>query len=370
MRAAILTLLMAMAGASVLAETATKDANAGAQPPILLGVWYGVYDLPNGAAGAKAEMWMEISYQLSVNGFDVRGHDRWNILDEEHPKAHGKASLGRNAENFDTFSGVIAQDGRTVEFREDNREGHIDAELSGDGVLDAKYYPEGSRTPGFSVRLERVDEHYTPTEINVLGIDVSHHSGAVDWKKVRAQGFRFAYVKASEGVDNPDAMFDEHWKTLRELDMARGAYHFYVTEDDPVAQAKFFASRLGDDIGTLPPAVDVELLGKNTTGDMTDELLTFLRTLEKETGKKPLIYTNSTFWDKYYRPEFSDYPLWMAEYGVVMPKTPFGWKRWMFWQRAENKVIDGVEKDADVSMVHPSIDLKTMLPKKSTAGGK
>ncbi|HUP43117.1 MAG TPA: GH25 family lysozyme, partial [Thermoanaerobaculia bacterium] len=38
----------------------------------------------------------------------------------------------------------------------------------------------------------------------VLGIDVSHYSGAVDWQAVRAAGYAFAYVKATEGVDSAD----------------------------------------------------------------------------------------------------------------------------------------------------------------------
>ena len=145
--------------------------------------------------------------------------------------------------------------------------------------------------------------------------------------------------------------------------MERGAYHFYVTEDDPVEQAKFFASRLRADPGTLPPAVDVELLGANTTGDLSAKLLTFLRTLEEELGVKPAIYTNSGFWDKYFRPEFSAYPLWMSEYGVKLPKVPFGWKKWLFWQTAEDRKVAGVEKSADITMIHPSVDLHTLREK-------
>lgn len=200
-------------------------------------------------------------------------------------------------------------------------------------------------------------------DAEVLGIDVSHHSGQVDWRRVQDQGFRFAYVKASEGMDDADAMFATHWKALREAGMARGAYHFYVTEDDPVAQAKFFASRLREDSGTLPPAVDVEVLGHGTTGDMSATLSTFLRTLEEEIGVKPLIYTSPAFWDKYLRPEFSEYPLWIAEYGVETPKVPSGWTTWLLWQYAGDHKVEGVENTADLSRVHPSVDLDALQKK-------
>jgi lysozyme len=206
--------------------------------------------------------------------------------------------------------------------------------------------------------LDLIDTHYSPSDATRMGVDISHHSGDVDWAAVREAGFSFAYVKASEGVDNLDPRFEDHWAQLKALDFPRGAYHFYVTEDDPVEQAKFFASRLKDDPGTLPPVVDVELLGKNTEGDMTETLLSFLKTLEAETGLRPMIYTSPNFWDRYYRPEFSNYHLWLSEVGVVMPKVPFGWRNWTLWQRKINQSLEGVEKDADISILHPELDLE------------
>jgi lysozyme len=359
MRFALALMLAALLSNPAFA-TDPVEATGPPQPPQLLGVWYGEFTVQTATGPESAEMWMEISWQLSVDGWDVRGHKRWNVLDEPHENADGGAALGRDAERFDSVSGRIAADRKTVNLTEGHAKGQIEAALSAPDVLDATFHPHASGAPVHSVRLTRIDTHYTPTDTNVLGLDVSHHSGAVDWQRVKQQGYRFAYVKSSEGVDNPDAMFEEHWKGLSEAGLPRGAYHFYVTEDDPVEQAKFFASRLRDDPGTLPPAVDVELLGKGTEGDMTATLLTFLRTLEAELGIRPMIYTDSKFWNRYFRPELSAYPLWMAEYGVHMPKVPFGWKSWLFWQHSADRQVDGVEKTADISMVHPQVDIETL----------
>jgi lysozyme len=362
MRLAALALSFLFLGAAGKGDEAHK-AEGPRQPPQLLGVWYGAYDVPMGQATYKAEMWMEVAFQESENGFDVRGHCRWNVLDEDGEKAHGKKSLGMHAEYYDAFDGRIAPDGKSVRLTGASREGYLQAKIVDDNTLAGRYFPEHGKEPPFTVELKRVDSDYSPTKINVLGIDISHHSGNVDWQRVKKQGFRFAYVKATEGVDNPDALFAAHWQALREAGLERGAYHFYVTEDDPVEQAKFFASRLRDDPGTLPPAVDIELLGNNTTGDLTAKLLTFLRTVEQEIGVKPVIYTNSTFWDKNFKPEFSAYQLWMSEYGVKMPKVPFGWKRWLFWQTAKDRKVAGVEKSADISMIHPEVNVHTLAEK-------
>ena len=333
------------------------------QPPQLLGVWYAEYELQTAAQTHQAEMWMGVYWQLSQDGWDIRGHNRWNVLDEPEEEKKGPGSGGREFEHFDSFSGRIASDGKSVVITEDHRQTPIEATLVAGDTMEATFKPHDDSSSPFSVRLTRIDTHYEPSVAHVLGIDVSHHSGHVDWKQVKEQGYHFAYVKSSEGVDNPDAMFEEHWKALREVGMPRGAYHFYVTEDDPVEQAMFFASRLRGDPGTLPPAVDVELVGAHTTGDMTATLLHFLRTLKREVGVTPMIYTNADFWDGRYRPEFSDYPLWMAEYGVIMPKVPFGWKNWLFWQRAADQNVKGVEKSADINMIHPGFDLHTLRAK-------
>ena len=196
-----------------------------------------------------------------------------------------------------------------------------------------------------------------PSEVR--GIDVSHYSGAVDWNAVRDAGIHFAYVKASEGVDAADPSFAGHWETLGGLPILRGAYHFYVTEDDPEEQARFFLSQVTLAPGDLPPVVDVELLGRGTQPGLADRLETFLEIVEKETGARPIIYTAPNFWNAHLTDRFGDYPLWVAEYGVSEPVTPQGWGAWTLWQWEKDVDVPGVEKGADLSHLHPETDLES-----------
>lgn len=335
-----------------------KPAITGVDIPQLLGVWYGEYSVSTDGKDNRAEMWMEVSYQLHENGYHIRGYNRWNIPTDKEDGLVGAKSKGESAEHFDTFAGTIAKNGKTVSFVEDRRKSTIAADLIDSETMRIALTPHGKTEAAFTTTLKRIDTKYAPTDINVLGIDVSHHSGNVDWQRVKDAGYRFAYVKATEGVDNPDAMFASHWQQLQKINLPRGAYHFYVTEDDPEQQARFFISHLQADPGTLPPVVDVEVLGKNTHGDMSANLLRFLRLVEKELGVKPMIYTSPQFWDKFYQPEFADYYLWLSEYGVKMPKVPFGWKNWSFWQYSIDQAVDGVDKTADISMIHPKLSVK------------
>ncbi len=195
----------------------------------------------------------------------------------------------------------------------------------------------------------------------VHGVDVSHYSGSVDWELVAGAGYAFAYVKATEGVDSPDPAFPDHWQRLRQAGLHRGAYHFYVTEDDPEEQARFFLETVEHRPGDLVPAVDVEVLGHGTKPGLVDRLRTFLDRVQAELGVRPLIYTSPKFWDAHLGPGFDEHPLWVAEYGVDAPRVPEGWSRWTLWQWKDDHDVPGVEKDADVSRLHPQVPLEGLV---------
>src|SRR2546430_10308835 len=44
------------------------------------------------------------------------------------------------------------------------------------------------------------------------GVDVSFYQGTVNWAKVKSAGITFAFVRASDGLGNPDSQFTNNWK--------------------------------------------------------------------------------------------------------------------------------------------------------------
>ena len=184
------------------------------------------------------------------------------------------------------------------------------------------------------------------------GLDVSGHSGTVDWSRLVADGHSFAFVKATEGMDLKDPAFDEHWAGAKAAGLFRGAYHFYVTEDDPEAQARFFTSVVQLEPGDLAPVVDIELMGHGTPPGLPDRFKKFLDLIEGHYGVKPIIYTAPNFWDQHLTDQFGAYPLWVAEYGVEAPRLPRGWQAWHLWQFQGDASVPGVEKSVDLSHVN------------------
>lgn len=84
------------------------------------------------------------------------------------------------------------------------------------------------------------------------GIDVSHHQGQIDWRRVAADDVAFAVIKATEGGDHVDDAFDRNLREARAAGLAVGAYHFFTFCRPGADQAKNFISVVPRDQPLLP----------------------------------------------------------------------------------------------------------------------
>ncbi len=194
------------------------------------------------------------------------------------------------------------------------------------------------------------------TSIN--GIDISHFQGEVDWSDVKNAGIVFAFAKATDGITYTDPQFQVNWKAMQAAGVLRGAYHFYETNDGPVTQAQHFIATLGTlAANDLPPVVDIEIFkGNFGSVSIAANLQIWLDTVEQAVGRKPIIYTNNSFWNEYIKSDFSDYPLWIAEYGVDQPKIPGNWQHWSFWQSSQTGSVAGVTGTVDTNLFAGSMN--------------
>lgn len=178
------------------------------------------------------------------------------------------------------------------------------------------------------------------------GIDVSHHQAPLDWGRMRDEGLRFAYIKATEGADWDDPAYRGHEAGAREAGVAVGAYHFFTFCADPAEQAAHFLSRLHLRPGDLPPAVDVEAGGNCAAvpdaGALVRSLGEFNARIESALGRPPVIYTTQGFFLTRFSGTCGSSPLWIRN--VVM--RPFGAGEWAIWQHDVGKV-GGAEGKVD-----------------------
>jgi lysozyme len=180
------------------------------------------------------------------------------------------------------------------------------------------------------------------TERYKLGVDVSHHDN-VDWRRVGDTPITFVFVRATQGTKFRDARFATHWKGAGDAHIARGAYHFFIADQDGAEQANNFLAVLrsaGADTPELPAALALEEVPRNTRTAVDNftfvkRVHAWLDRVEAGTKKKPIIYTNRSFWDLHGSADLADYLIWVAHYSASPPtasQLPRGWNRWAIWQ--------------------------------------
>lgn len=187
---------------------------------------------------------------------------------------------------------------------------------------------------------------------SVRGIDVSHHQGEIDWKKVKAAGIQFAYIKATEGKGMEDEDFEANWAGAKEAGIYRGAYHYFLPRVPVEAQVDQFLSVAKFGKGDLPPALDLEEEKGYTRAQLRDSSLKWLKLVEKRTGVRPVLYTMPKFAETYLDKEFGKYPLWMAKLNWFWMRPPSIWKDWTIWQHSHHGKVDGIREEVDLNYFH------------------
>lgn len=201
------------------------------------------------------------------------------------------------------------------------------------------------------------------------GIDISHHNaGDIVWdslyvltnkrgKTIRdhhlAKDIRpvsFVFIKATEGVSMVDKDFKRNWQDAGRSGLRRGAYHFFRSSKDGEAQARLFIKTVGDlRFKDLPPVLDIETIYRGgSMKKLNEEALKWLETIEGHYGKKPIVYTGSSFARDWLSKRITDnYPVWIAHYEKDRPD----FDGWIFWQFTDKAVVKGVPGPVDLSVM-------------------
>lgn len=175
--------------------------------------------------------------------------------------------------------------------------------------------------------------------MSVLGVDVSHWQGRMDWAKTASAGAHYAFIKATEGLTFTDPRLDENVKGSIAAGLFASLYHFYRPQYDPERQASVFAGMFNYYINILPetaqPIIDLEVSPSTSTAVFRANLLAFIDALKQLVGRDPVIYTNVSFYNTYLQNlGLEQYPLWIAYYNAsaTKPLLPRGITDWEFWQ--------------------------------------
>ncbi len=218
-----------------------------------------------------------------------------------------------------------------------------------------------------SVLLEAdVKGAYTLPFEDVIGIDISYYQGDIDWEALqfnlnpstrtlhKTQGGNteirkvdFVIAKASEGVEMKDRKYAEYKKKAQDAGIVFGAYHFFIPGKSSSRQAANFIEAANLNGGNLIPFLDVEKRGNLSSKQMREGVLGWLQAVENHYGKKPVIYTNLSYYKTYFADDkrFNPYKFWIAAYSRdALPVN------WLLWQQSELVVVGGIKGFVDINV--------------------
>lgn len=198
--------------------------------------------------------------------------------------------------------------------------------------------------------------------MNLRGIDVSVHNGAINWKAVKASGnVDFVIIRSGLGWTDGDLAlrrdkrFIENIKGCEANDIPYGIYHYsYCLRPENARKEAQYVVRLLKDVGAKPlyPVwLDLEdnaqiPLGKSAltqlAADWMDEI--------EQAGYYAGIYSYRSFFEQYLdMGKLAKYDVWLAETEVSAPKYR---GQYGMWQYSWKGNIPGVNGDVDLDYAY------------------
>jgi GH25 family lysozyme M1 (1,4-beta-N-acetylmuramidase) len=192
-----------------------------------------------------------------------------------------------------------------------------------------------SSPPSLSERLRILVKARAVQPANtILGVDLSHYNGVVDYGLLRESGVRGVVLKCSESTTYKDTLFESNWMKARDEGLAVMVYHFFRDKpgDDEFSWFMRCAQNFLDDVqGNTAVALDVETDNGVTPDTRADRAFSFC-VLAQNAGLLAGIYcspglvsslfpTGETRWSSL---DFQ----WVAHWTSASTYTlPAGWSR-------------------------------------------
>ena len=204
--------------------------------------------------------------------------------------------------------------------------------------------------------------------MEMRGIDVSVHNGAIDWNKVKAAGIQFAILRAGYGrvASQKDGKFEENYKNAKTAGIPVGAYwySYAVTPDEARLEAQVCLEILKGKQFEFPIFFDQEEKKTLDTGkaNCSAMIRVFCEVLEKA-GYWVGLYTSRSCLSTHIEDDIKTrYAIWAAEWASKLNYSgSVG-----IWQYSSKGKINGISGDVDLDTAY--VDYPTSVKKAGLNG--
>ena len=198
---------------------------------------------------------------------------------------------------------------------------------------------------------------------DLIGIDVSHHQGTIDWANVKewnGKKINFVYIKATEGATYLDKTYKRNIKEAKENGLLVGSYHYFRTTSSVKDQFANFIKHVDKDTQDLIPMIDVEEKTNWNNKQFHENLTEFLLLVEGYYGKKPMIYSVNSFYNINLSNRYKPYHFLIGRYGKNPPNMRDR-SNWTIWQFSETGKVKGIPKLVDIDILNQKYKLQNIL---------
>ena len=182
------------------------------------------------------------------------------------------------------------------------------------------------------------------------GIDVSSWQDAIDWRKVKNAGIKFAMIRASWSDDKVDKTFDYNITEATRVGIDVGVYHYCyaLNAEEARAEARHFIETISPYKITYPVVLDFEdnsqvKLDKEVKNEIAQVLIKEIRSA----SYYPMIYSYTNWYEEYMDMEALGCEVWVAHWNVPKPsyKGTYG-----MWQYSSEGRVSGIDVVVDLNV--------------------
>lgn len=282
------------------------------------------------------------------------------IPDEFFDELRGKKSI-----SLRTFENYVKEYKLTGQFAQRFFNNHFVFRGGENGL---EYIPVKNSLPKNSYNWNNL-RHYKSGEVryavngaakSIKGIDVSSYQGKIDWRKVKKDGVKFAFIRLGyrgygTGKIIIDERFEENVKNADAAGVKVGVYFYTqaVNTKEAIEEANVVIKHLSGKKISYPVVFDIE--DAPSTSARTHNLSkaqamanvgAFCKRIE-DAGYKPMIYANAKwFVSRLDYAQLGHYDKWLAQY-YGRPFFPY---KFQFWQYTAAGKVSGISGGVDMNI--------------------
>ncbi|MBQ6654240.1 MAG: Ig-like domain-containing protein [Erysipelotrichaceae bacterium] len=199
------------------------------------------------------------------------------------------------------------------------------------------------------------------------GIDISRWNGnslsADTFRKARAEGIDFVYIRAGYGNSDKDRNFERNYKAARAANLDIGAYHYimatsaYEARNEANAMLKWIAGKQFE----YPIMIDIEDRSQKFLLNTTfNEIISAYCEVMEKAGYSCIVYSYAAMLNK----SAGRYDHWVAQWNVTWPS--YFRKDFTMWQFTDNGRVAGFAGAVDMDICF--FDYPSYIKKKHLNG--